>query len=305
MVEVGDVHRPTAAAPADLDRLSERVEESVPEVVANVGVVDAAQARRFRQQRRELIGRGVGAGWVVEPAREAEGTVLHAFAEEPSLAVHGLRVGRQLIPADGRDAQRRVADQVGDVDAHAAVESVEVVADRAPVGLDVRAAVEAGVERQEVVQVALVRERRVAVAVDPDDLGRDALADLRLVPGLGEHRQPGVAVKVDEAWRHDQAGGVDDSSGLDGGRVAAGGSASARCLTGVRSADRGRIRSRSPMTATSAANPGEPLPSTTVPPWMSRSTDSVMLCMMRDPSRAGDLSVKPSVSTEACHPFSI
>ena len=39
--------------------------------------------------------------------------------------------------------------------------------------------------------------------------------------------------------------------------------------------ERGRIRSRSPMTATSAANPGAPLPSTTVPPWMSMSKDSL------------------------------
>ncbi len=76
-----------------------------------------------------------------------------------------------------------------------------------------RAAVEAGVERQEVVQVALVRERRVAVAVDADDLGRDALADLGLVAGLGQHRQAGVAVEVDEARRHDQAGGVDGRRG--------------------------------------------------------------------------------------------
>jgi hypothetical protein len=61
----------------------------------------------------------------------------------------------------------------------------------------------------------LVRERGVAVAVDPDDFGRHALADLRLVPGLGQHRQAGMAVEVDEARRHDQAGRVDPTRGMD------------------------------------------------------------------------------------------
>ena len=215
VVEVRDVDGTAATAPADLDRLAERVEEAIAQVVADVRVVDATEPRGLRQERGQLLGRGIGAGWVVEPAREPEGPLLHALAQERALAVHGPRVGLDLVPADGRDAQRRVADDVGHVDADLPVEAVEVVAHRAPVVGDVRPAVEAGVERQEVVEVMLVRERGVAVAVDPDDLGRDALADLRLVPGLGQHRQAGVAVEVDETRRHDEAGRVDPARGVD------------------------------------------------------------------------------------------
>ena len=58
-------------------------------------------------------------------------------------------------------------------------------------------------------EVVAARERRVAVAVDADDLGRDALADLRLVGRLGEDHQPRVGVEVDEPGRDDLAGGVD------------------------------------------------------------------------------------------------
>ena len=42
-------------------------------------------------------------------------------------------------------------------------------------------------------------ERRVRAAVDADQLGRDALADLRLVARLGQDDQAGVGVEVDEA----------------------------------------------------------------------------------------------------------
>ncbi len=59
-------------------------------------------------------------------------------------------------------------------------------------------AVEAGVEADERPQVVGARERGVGVAVDPDDLGRDALADLRLVARIGQDHQPAVAVQIDE-----------------------------------------------------------------------------------------------------------
>ncbi len=66
MVEVGDVGRP-ARAPADLDRLAEGVEIAVAERVSDVGVIEAAVARRFLGERHELVGVGVGARRIVEP----------------------------------------------------------------------------------------------------------------------------------------------------------------------------------------------------------------------------------------------
>ena len=63
--------------------------------------------------------------------------------------------------------------------------------------------------RDEVEQVRARPERRVGVAVDADDLGRHALADLGLVARLGEDHQPAVAVEVDEPGRDDVTGGVD------------------------------------------------------------------------------------------------
>ena len=56
-------------------------------------------------------------------------------------------------------------------------------------------------------------ERREPVAVDADDLGRDALADLGFVMRLGEDREAAVAVEVDEAGRDDHPGGIDVAAG--------------------------------------------------------------------------------------------
>ena len=46
-----------------------------------------------------------------------------------------------------------------------------------------------------------MRERGVAVAVHPHDLGGDALPHPRLVAGVGQDHQPAVRVQVDEAGR--------------------------------------------------------------------------------------------------------
>ena len=76
----------------------------------------------------------------------------------------------------------------------------------------VRAAVEAAVRARRSLEVLAARERREAVAVDADDLGRDALADLGLVARLGQDHEAAVAVQVDEArarrpcrWRRSAA----------------------------------------------------------------------------------------------------
>jgi hypothetical protein len=64
-------------------------------------------------------------------------------------------------------------------------------------------------------------ERCVRVAVDADQLGGDALADFRLVPGLGEDHEPGVRVHVDEAGADHVPLRVDAPAGLDAAGVAA------------------------------------------------------------------------------------
>ena len=121
----------------------------------------------------------------------------------------GRGVGRDVVPAERADPELRVADERPDVDADRAVVAGEVVGDGPPVVVDVGPAVEARVELDEGEQVLVPLERREAVAVDPDDLGRDALADLGLVPRLGEDHQAAVAVQVDEAGRDDAARGID------------------------------------------------------------------------------------------------
>ena len=130
------------AAPPDLDRLPERVEEAVTERVADVGVVEAAVPRGFSTEVRQLVCRGVAAGRVVEPGADAEGPFRHALAEHRAHRLGRSFRGRLVFPADRADPQRRVADQVRDVDADLVVKAAEVGRNRVPVVVDVRVAVE-------------------------------------------------------------------------------------------------------------------------------------------------------------------
>ena len=98
-----------------------------------------------------------------------------------------------------------------------AIEARKVVGDRAPVVVDGRPAIEACIEGQEIVEIVLVRERGVRIPVHADDLGRDTLADLRLMARLGQHHEAGVAVEIDEAGRHHVAGRVDHACSVDVG----------------------------------------------------------------------------------------
>ena len=54
-----------------------------------------------------------------------------------------------------------------------------------------------------------VWEGRVRAAVDADDLGRDPLPHLGLVPGLGQDHEAGVGVHVDEPGADDAPGRVE------------------------------------------------------------------------------------------------
>ena len=198
MVEVGDVGG-GVGPPADLDRLAERVEVAVAERIADVGVVEAAVATGLVGQRGELLGRGVGAGRVVEARRQPEGAVGHRVGQDAAHPGERRGVGGDVVPAEGRDAELRVADERGDVEADRAVVAREVARDRGPVVVDLRAAIEAAVELHERLEVLAPLERREPVAIDPDELGGHALADLGLVAAVGQDHQPAVAVEVDEA----------------------------------------------------------------------------------------------------------
>ena len=149
VVEVRDVDG-RSAAPADLDRLAERVEEPVAQRVPHVRVVEAAELGALLGERGELGRRRVGAGRVVEARRQPEGAVLHRLPQPRALVREGALVGLDLVPADGRDPQRRVADDVGDVDRRGAVVAREVLGDGRPVEGDVGPAVEAAVQDGEV-----------------------------------------------------------------------------------------------------------------------------------------------------------
>src|SRR5262249_45477149 len=123
VVEVRDVDG-NVAAPADVEGLAEGIEELVAEAVAYVGVVDAAEPGRFPGQLRELRRVGVAAGRVIEAGRHPPGSLLHGGPQQRLLIRHLVSRGGPVVPAHGADAQRRVANDVGDVDGHAPREHV-------------------------------------------------------------------------------------------------------------------------------------------------------------------------------------
>ena len=84
-----------------------------------------------------------------------------------------------------------------------------------------RVAVQAGVQLDESKEVLPCPERCVGVAVNADQLRRDALVHFRLVPGLRQYDEAGVGVHVDEAGAHDPARRVDCARRLNVRDVAA------------------------------------------------------------------------------------
>ena len=104
VIEVRDVAR-GAGAPADLDGLLERVEVSVAERVADMGVVEAAELAGGARERRQLLGRGVAARRVVEARRQPDRALGHRVAQHAAHAVEGPLVRRDVVPAERVDAQ--------------------------------------------------------------------------------------------------------------------------------------------------------------------------------------------------------
>ncbi len=243
-------------APADLDRLAERVEIAVAERVADVRVVEATSAPGLGGQRGELIGRGERARRVVEPGGQPEGALGHAVAQEPA---HRVERGRRRPARHPSRAPRSGAAELPierrDVEADRPVVARQVAPDGRPVVVDRRPAIETGVELDERLEVLAPRERGEPVAVDADELGRHALADLGLVAAVGQDRQAAVAVEVDEPGRDDLAGRVDRPADVRRGRRP----------------PVPRTRIRPSVTSTVPGRPGAPVPSTMVPPMIRRS----------------------------------
>ena len=89
VIEVGDVGG-RRGPPADVDRLADRVEIAVAQRIADVGVVEAAVPAGLLGERRQLGGRGVAPGRVVEPGAEPERAVGHRVAEHRAHPVERL-----------------------------------------------------------------------------------------------------------------------------------------------------------------------------------------------------------------------
>ena len=199
----------TLGAAADVDRLPEGIEEAVTQAVAHVRVIDATEPARLFRQGDQLVGVGEAPRRIVEPRGHAPGALLHRRTQECALVPELGRRRRAVVPADRADPERGVPDQVDDVDGHPVREQVEVLLDRGPPAGQRRAAIQTGVDLDELLEVPGGRERRVGAAVDADDLGRDPLPDLGLVTRLRQDHQAGVGVHVDEARTDHPPGRVD------------------------------------------------------------------------------------------------
>ena len=67
----------------------------------------------------------------------------------------------------------------------------------------------------------MVVEGRIRVAVNADQLGRDALPYFRMMLRFGQDDESGVGVHIYEAGRHDMVGGVNRARCFDAAQVAA------------------------------------------------------------------------------------
>ena len=156
---------------------------------------------------------GVHPGDVGEAAGHADRALRQAVGEESAHRGELVRSGRAIVVTDRQHPQRTLRDQVRGVDRAAPVDAVEVAADGTPVPVEpVRIAVPAGELPAQYGERRVVH-RRVAQTVLAENLQRHALRGLRQMFGIGEHREVGVGVHVDEAGREHQPGGVDDPTG--------------------------------------------------------------------------------------------
>ena len=164
-------------------------EDPVP-LVADVGGVETAVARRHRGQLDELGGGHQARGRHQERRREAESPLLHRPGD---LALHGrhLLVGGRL---------ERVALDEGP---HLGLADVGADVEATPLRLDVA---EVAPEGRPLLLARRDRTRRAALA---EDHGGDPLSEHALAAGLLQEGVVGVVVDVDEPRGHHQPGGVD------------------------------------------------------------------------------------------------
>ena len=204
---VRDLHR-NAAGFADLDRLRDRVEQTVA-FVAHVTRVETPDARHRAGERDEFLGRGVAAGFIDEAGRAADAPGRERVGERAAHAVELGRCRRAARVPHCIQANRAVADERRDVQARRLrVDGVEIVGVAVP-------------PREHVDSIGLAEnaevgardaERSRTEAAIADDVGRHALADLEVHLGHEEHREVVMAVHVDEAGRQRAPRCVDDSS---------------------------------------------------------------------------------------------
>ena len=244
--EMGDLE-PHAGALGRAERLGHRL---VGTLVAppRVRRVDRVAAAADLAHRDELVLVGAALRCVLEARRVAPRTLLERLVEQvPHL--RQLVVARRAVgETDDREPDLPVRREARHVDRRRGLlESFEVARRRRPGERDV-----GGVPVDRLRRELLVEEREAAEAAVADDLERDALVDGARGARVDEEREVGVAVDVDEAGRDDLARGVDLARRL--GHVA------------------DRLTIRSPFTPTSARSGSAPVPSTTRPFRIARST---------------------------------
>src|SRR3989441_10167056 len=219
---VGDLDA-DASLLADADRLADRVLDHRARAAQGRKAGPAAPGHRARQED-QLLGRGVGARRIDGPGRIPVRARVHRLVEPPLHRLQIIRRDRAVLRADGRETERAVTHEVGDVDRrpHGA-ERGEVLAEGLPAKIEARA----DSARPAAHGVfAPGRDRRLRERAHADDFGRAALADLRLGGRAAEVEEIGMRVRVDEARRHDVTRGVDHPGrvtpdpGPDGGDAA-------------------------------------------------------------------------------------
>jgi len=204
--------RPTSTA--------ERLHDSVA-LAAHVGRVDAPQRGCRLRQGDELSCLRIGSRRVLERRRHADGAVAHGRAHQLLHPSQLGGIGLHVVEAQHGCAHLGRAHEGREVDPDALLlEALEVVAQAAPVGIDLERRVDRG-ERLPG-GVGLRCDRRALAG----DLRRDALMDLRRQARVDQDRQLGLAEHVDEARGDDPTRGVDGAlarsraQGTDGGDAA-------------------------------------------------------------------------------------
>ena len=238
--------------PDGRDRLVERLEQAVA-LVAHVGRVHAATARRRGHERLDLVGSaraspGRRSGPSRDPARPRPARPSTA----PTIAASSSGVAAPSVGTEDGPANGAVADEERDVRPERLLgDPIEVLPEGRPARREL-----VRPERQVDELAPGVGDRREGVAAVARELGGKALVEVAGQGAVEEERSVRVAVRVDETGRH-------DPSGPGPGR--------ARRRPDRPATDRRRRGSGRRGCRHRRARPAPPLPSITVPPWSSTS----------------------------------